>query len=341
MATPDPLGCANRLLKILVPANIAEDVFRENNICLNRIEIFLSNEGDFFPNSDCRVCLLTGKTHNILKAITFITLKICDLLTGQSTERPDNHKRLFERILVINIVVPQCSVKNIFRKNDRYREEIIESSGCIITASQLSSEADERERRLNIAGTATGITVVVSMILRDIQPYSSADYYKNISYAHKQLPLPPPPPVLERNINHQDWERSTVLKFLPSGVDSSPKLYKLTREAINPLLRQLYSESILSEASYTFRVLQNRNLLSEAFVILIKDYFPGVLKNTENVDNFEVHLPTQNDHVAPALDVNPAAVSDMSDGSPMPSNRFGMPIFASKNDSTRDRCSCF
>lgn len=164
-----PMPC---VLKFLAPEVLASAIIGKGGAVIAAMrescqaKLALTEQGDFYPTTDCRVLTTSAATEEaLLEVAKQILAKLAELVKTSAASDAIGH----EGDLKLRMPVPRIAAGGVLGKQGATIKQIIESSGAKITISKALGNGSAAEQVITVSGTAEALEYVVSQVNHQIQ----------------------------------------------------------------------------------------------------------------------------------------------------------------------------
>jgi len=174
-----PMQC---VMKFLTPEVLAAAVIGKGGSIIAAMrqscqaKIALTDHGDFYPQTDCRVLTAQAGSEEALAEVTRqLVAKIDELAKGSQLSEAVG----IEGELRLRTLVPRAAVGGIIGKGGSTIKQIRETSGAKISISEPAGGGPAVEQTICVSGSAQALEYVLQQVNRQIQMLSGESWFTN------------------------------------------------------------------------------------------------------------------------------------------------------------------
>lgn len=179
-------------LKLLCPYSVAGSLIGKAGAVMQEIQtstgakIKISQNSEFFPNSQERVVLIQGELEAVEAAVGEVVRRVLDALsTKEESGHVDEATRAAGR-RTFKVLIPGTAAGGIIGRAGAVIKQIGEQSACRVTLAPKDQQVPgHNERVMTVSGESlTSVLSAVSLVLRQMQQDPATARYQNMSVSY-------------------------------------------------------------------------------------------------------------------------------------------------------------
>jgi len=168
------------VFKYLTPETLASAIIGKGGAVISQIrtscgvKIGLTDHGDLYPQTDCRILTAQGNTEEDLNKVSKeIASKLAELVKSSGPSEATGS----DDDLKLKVLLPRAAAGGVIGKGGASIKQLRETSGAKISISDAAGTVPAADQVVSISGSSEALTTVMAELNRQIQMLSTEHWF--------------------------------------------------------------------------------------------------------------------------------------------------------------------